>query len=225
MSDILITQTRGALLGASMLILAACSGQDVPPSDSVSVTPPVVEEVVVPAEPETIVLETLFSDLYPDADMTGSARYDGSVVTMVVGDYATISDNSMDKYETYTPAIQTLNPGLYRLSATLRQTRDRAEQALIRVQSADAANSFLRSDLTLSSGGAIAKSSGAFVMAETEDMTGGFDRVTVEFEVGMDQAGSFRFTVYPAIGSNNRYATEAVGSIDIGRITLESIAR
>lgn len=219
--------TRLAILALGSAAIAACGDTGAPSNNvsentpSVEITPsePATPEVVVP---QTVVLETVFKNRVPNADMTGSARFDGAVVSTAAGNFATISDNSAERYETYTPAIENLVPGNYRLTALLRQPIGRAEQSLLRidpVNNDDAA----RMDVFLSADGTYGRTNGPVSSITIEEGEDRFSEVAVNFVIDNSSAGRYRIIFYPAVGIENKFVTDAVGSMDIGEINLERI--
>ncbi|WP_156811985.1 hypothetical protein [Robiginitomaculum antarcticum] len=227
MSDISKTPTRFAILGISMLVLAACSDTLAPGANeggTVAIDPP--SEVVVPVELELKILETLFSDASPKEDLVGSVRFDGSVTSSNPGEFARISDNSGEKYEFLSIKVADLQPGRYRWQSQMRfpanQTVDDQDiQSLLRIDPVDTDS--MRSSLFISPNGEPGRMNGLFTAAVSNSTLDGFTEMNVFIEVTPETSGRYKLMVYPAAGAGNAYTSTATGAIEIGNIRLDKV--
>ena len=215
----------GALLSMSAFVLTACdAGSPSSSGGSATIAPPPASDAP-SAETMVGILETIMSDVFPTAELSGSARFGGASNTTLDGDFGSISDLS-DRYETYIAGTSVLEPGYYGISMIVRQSSDRAEDAMLRVQStSEGEDEVVRYDLMISANGTITRQSEEFSNVDVEALSDGFQMVKAEFQVPTGAERFYRIMIYPAAGMTGRFDAAAEGSIDVGGITLVKLER
>ena len=215
------------LVGLTALTLMACTDDATQPSNSDRETELLATEPPAPSVdvdlPRYSTIETIASDIYPTANLTGSVIYQGDINDPEGNILGVIEDTDPNVLQVYTPVILELKRGKYMFSVTYVPGASEDIQSLFRVRDANADDAaFPLIDVFVSKSGEIERQTGDAEHVGVTDMGDGFYKIVIVFNTNND-LGKYRFAFFPAAATEGRYEPSLVGKATIGNISIHTV--